>query len=161
MIDSVRDWPFAWAWLALLGIVMLRAGGTYALGRLVAAGIVRGREPGPRTAAAIARVDTWGPIAVAASFLTVGVQSVINLSAGLIRMSFRRYLLGLIPGAVVWATIWSTVGFGAIVAVLSGEWFARVGGVGIVVAIGIGLWWWRRRWSRQVADPQDPSDRLS
>lgn len=161
MVEAVRDWPWAWAWLALWCIVMVRAGGTYALGRLVAAGVVRGREPGPRTALAITRVDKWGPIAVAASFLTVGIQSVINLSAGLIRMSFRRYLLGLVPGAILWATIWSTVGFGAILAVLSGEWFVRVGGIAIVVSVIAGLWWWRRTWSRHAATPSDPTDRLS
>jgi membrane protein DedA with SNARE-associated domain len=119
-MEEIRSWPWAWAWLALFVIVLLRAGATYALGRLVAAGVLRRREPGPRVRAAAARVDRWGPPVVTASFLTVGAQTVVNAGAGLARMSVPRYLVGLVPGAAVWATIWSTIGAGAFLVALRG-----------------------------------------
>ncbi|MCK5891275.1 VTT domain-containing protein [Aeromicrobium sp.] len=116
VLESIRSWPWAWAWLALFAIVVLRAGATFAIGRLIASGAARGREPSPRMRVAIERVDHWGPPAVTLSFLTVGAQTVINLAAGLCRMTVPRYLLGLVPGAALWATIWTTLGAGVVVA---------------------------------------------
>ena len=114
VLESIRSWPWFWAWLTLFGIVVVRAGSTFAIGRLIAAGAARGREPGPRLAGAIERVDRWGPPAVTLSFLTVGAQTVINLAAGLCRMTVPRYLLGLVPGAALWATIWASIGAGVV-----------------------------------------------
>lgn len=114
LLDTIRAWPWGWAWLTFFVIVLLRAGATYGLGRAMAAGAARGRPPGPRLLAAMDRVDRWGPPAVTLSFLTVGAQTVINLGAGLARMTVPRYLLGLVPGAVLWATIWTSVGIGVV-----------------------------------------------
>lgn len=118
VLEEIRSWPFLAAWLTLFAIVLLRAGATYALGRLVAAGVVRRWEPGERAQRAVAQVHRWGPPVVAASFLTVGAQSAVNAAAGLARMPVPRYLLGLVPGGAVWATVWSTVGFAAFYAVV-------------------------------------------
>lgn len=112
IVDDVRSWPWVWAWLALLVIVLLRAGATYGIGRGIAAGALRTREPGPRLRRATARVERWGPPVVTLSFLTVGAQTVVNLGAGLARMGLGRYLVGLVPGAMIWASIWSTIGAG-------------------------------------------------
>jgi membrane protein DedA with SNARE-associated domain len=117
-MEEIRSWPWAWAWLTLFVIVLLRAGATYGIGRLVAAGVLRRREPGPRVRAAAERVDRWGPPVVTASFLTVGAQTVVNAGAGLARMTFPRYLVGLVPGAALWATVWSTIGAGAFLVAL-------------------------------------------
>jgi membrane protein DedA with SNARE-associated domain len=113
VMDEIRSWPFLWAWLVLFAIVLLRAGATYGLGRLVAAGVVTRWAPGERVQRAVDRVHRWGPPVVALSFLTVGAQSAVNAAAGLARMPVPRYLLGLVPGAAIWATVWSTVGFAA------------------------------------------------
>ncbi len=118
LLDEINSWPFAWAWLTLFVIVLLRAGATYGLGRLVAAGVVRRWQPGERAQRAVAQVHRWGPPLVAVSFLTVGAQSAVNGAAGLARMPVPRYLLGLVPGAAIWATVWSTVGFAAFYAVV-------------------------------------------
>ena len=120
VMDSIRSWPWAWAWLAFFVIVLLRAGGTYGIGRAVAAGLLRDRRPGPRVRLAMAQVERWGPPAVTVSFFTVGAQTAVNLGAGLARMSLPRYLTGLVPGAVIWATIWSTIGMSAFLAVFTG-----------------------------------------
>lgn len=149
MIDEIRSWPWLWAWLTLFVIVLLRAGATYGIGRLVAAGALRRREPSPRVAAATERVERWGPPVVTLSFLTVGAQTVVNLAAGLARMGWFRYLLGLVPGAAVWATIWTTLGAGLFTAA------RRAGadhtqalvliGVVVVVVVTVGVVAARRR----------------
>lgn len=120
LVESIRAWPWAWSWLAFFVIVVLRAGGTYAIGRGVAAGVLRRRTPGERLAWAMDRVERWGPAAVTLSFFTVGAQTAINFGAGLARMSLPRYLTGLIPGAAIWATIWATIGMSAVAAVFTG-----------------------------------------
>lgn len=121
-MDEITSWPWGWAWLTLFVIVLLRAGATYGIGRAIAAGALRRREPGPRLVRAAERVEEWGPPVVALSFLTVGAQTVVNAGAGLSRMSVPRYLLGLLPGAAMWATLWSTVGAGIfLVALRSGR----------------------------------------
>lgn len=122
VLDTIRDWPWGWAWLTFFVVVLLRAGGTYGIGRAVAAGVVRRRPPGPRVQAAMDRVNRWGPPAVTLSFLTVGAQTAVNAAAGLTRMGVLRYLSGLVPGAVLWATVWTTIGMGAFYLALgSGE----------------------------------------
>lgn len=137
---EIRSWPWAWAWLALFGIVLLRAGATYGIGRLVAAGVLRRREPGPRLLAAAERVDRWGPPVVTASFLTVGAQTVVNAGAGLARMTWPRYLLGLVPGAAIWATVWSTIGAGAfLVALRTGRDRGEAVLVGVAVLVLVAL----------------------
>lgn len=136
MMEEIRSWPWAWAWLALFAIVLLRAGATYGVGRLVAAGVLRRREPGPRLRAAADRVDRWGPPVVTASFLTVGAQTVVNAGAGLAGMTWPRYLVGLIPGAALWATVWSTIGAGAfLVALRTGSERGEAVAVGCVALV--------------------------
>lgn len=136
LLDTIRSWPWGWAWLTFFVIVLLRAGATYGLGRAMAAGATRGRPPGPRLLTAMDRVDRWGPPAVTISFLTVGAQTVINLGAGLARMTVPRYLLGLVPGAVLWATIWTSVGIGVVTLVRrwgDHPWLLAVVVAGLVV----------------------------
>ncbi len=120
LIESIRTWPWLWAWLTFFLIVLLRAGATYGIGRAIAAGVLRRRELGPKVRAAMGQVERWGPPAVTLSFFTVGAQTAVNLGAGLARMSVPRYLSGLVPGAAIWATIWSTIGMSAFLAVFSG-----------------------------------------
>ena len=121
LVESIRAWPWVWAWLAFFVIVFLRAGATYLIGRGIAAGVLRDRDPGPRARWAMVRVQRWGPPAVTVSFFTVGAQTAVNLGAGLARMTGPRYLTGLIPGAAIWATVWATIGMSAFLAVFSGR----------------------------------------
>ncbi len=137
---EIRSWPWAVAWLVLFAIVLLRAGATYGIGRAVAAGVLRRRPPGPRLRAAAERVERWGPPVVTASFLTVGAQTVVNAGAGLAGMSVPRYLLGLVPGAAIWATIWSTLGAGAFfVALRSGRDQGEAVAIGVAVLVCVAV----------------------
>ena len=109
------DAPLAVVVLALFVIVMLRANGTYWLGRALAAGARRSRWEKvleSRHYATGARwLNRWGAPAVSLSFLTIGIQTMVNLAAGVARMPLRRYLPAVIVGCVMWAFLYGPVGF--------------------------------------------------
>ncbi|HJE50839.1 MAG TPA: VTT domain-containing protein, partial [Tessaracoccus flavescens] len=56
-------------------------------------------------------LNRWGAPAVTLSFLTIGVQTMVNLAAGATRMPLRRYIPAVTVGCIIWAFIYSTVGF--------------------------------------------------
>lgn len=150
---GLADFPFAVAVAALFCIVLLRAQGTYWLGRAVAAGAtsrpsVRRFAEGPSAVRAIALLHRWGPIAVTLSFFTVGMQTVINAAAGLVRMPWLRYTLFMIPGCIAWAFIYATIGLAAFLAVVSaaaGSPWGIAATAGILAAIVLAVVVWRRR----------------
>ncbi|RMB58906.1 DedA family protein [Tessaracoccus antarcticus] len=113
--------PFAVVVGALFVIVMLRANATYWVGRAILAGAGRSRWSRLLDSRAYAVGSTWlnrwGAPAVALSFLTVGVQTMVNLSAGVTRMPMRRYLPSVAVGSVIWAFMYGTVGFAGFIAV--------------------------------------------
>lgn len=113
-IDGVPYWII---YAAAFAIVFVRAQATYWVGRGVARGTGNTRWArrleGERAQRAIATINRWGPIAVTLSFFTVGVQTVINLTAGYTRMRLPRYLAALLPGCAIWAAIWTTIGIAA------------------------------------------------
>ena len=114
-LGFLKDWPYAVAVAALFVVVMLRAGGTYAIGRAAQAGARRTRLSRAMSLPRFARmqqvVARWGAPVVIGSFLTVGIQTLVNLAAGALRMPLRRYLPALIVGAIMWAFLYATVGF--------------------------------------------------
>jgi membrane protein DedA with SNARE-associated domain len=65
----------------------------------------------PRFARMQQTVARWGAPVVTLSFLTVGIQTLVNLAAGVMRMPLRRYLPALTVGAILWAFLYATVGF--------------------------------------------------
>src|SRR5215207_3617562 len=114
-MDFWKGWPYPAAVAALFVVVMLRAGGTYAIGRAAREGVRRSRlsrvMSKPRFARMQQIVARWGAPVVTASFLTVGIQSLVNLAAGAMRMPLRRYIPALTIGAIIWAFLYATVGF--------------------------------------------------
>jgi membrane protein DedA with SNARE-associated domain len=112
-LDFLEGWPYPVAFGTLFVVVLLRAGATYALGRGAHAGADRTRlvrlTRRPRFRQAERLVERWGAPVVTASFLTVGVQTLVNLAAGLTRMPLRRYLPALAVGSLIWAFIYATV----------------------------------------------------
>jgi len=95
-------------------VVLLRGGATYALGRGARGGAGRTRLKArlemPRFRRAERIVERWGAPVVAASFLTVGFQTLANLAAGVLRMPLLAYLPALAVGGLAWALIWGVVG---------------------------------------------------
>ncbi len=106
--------PFPIVVAVLFVIVLCRANATYWLGRLAAAGTRRTRVgrlmQRPGYVRAESMITKWGPIAVSISFLTIGIQTLVNLAAGAGRMPMRRYLPAVTVGCVMWAFLYGTVG---------------------------------------------------
>ncbi|MDI3387558.1 VTT domain-containing protein [Streptomyces sp. B-S-A8] len=120
-------------------IVLLRAGGTFAVGWLAGAGARRSRFGERISQSKFQRVERaiqrWGAPVVAVSFLTIGFQTAANFLAGSMRMPLTRYLPALFAGGACWAMLYATAGIGALE--LLGRLFAEHAalGVGAVVAL--------------------------
>lgn len=141
--------PFPVVWAALFCIVFLRAGATYLLGRLVARGGERTRAARflerPGFAAGVEKINRWGAPAITLSFLTVGVQTMVNLAAGVLRMPLARYVPALAVGSVIWGFVYASVGFVGVKAVAL-AWDAHPAlAIGVVAALaaamGVFVWW--------------------
>ena len=122
-----QDWnlPYRLTILALFCIVMIRSNGTYWIGRGIVAGTSHTRwrrvlETRPYRMGS-SWLNRWGPPAVTLSFLVIGLQTMVNLAAGVARMPMRRYLPAVIVGCTVWAFIWGTGGIISLV-LLSMAW---------------------------------------
>ena len=117
------DAPYLVVVAALFVIVMLRANGTYWLGRGMTAGAEHTRLAkllrSKHYANASRWLNRWCAPAISLSFLTIGIQTVINLAAGVTRMPLRRYLPAVTVGCVMWAFMYGTVGFIGWIAVVS------------------------------------------
>lgn len=131
-MDQILSLPFGLAWALLFVIVLLRTSATYWTGRGIAAGAARSRRiaerlerPGPaaRLARAQRILDRWGPFAIVLTYLTIGLQTAVNLAAGLGRMHVRKHLPAAAVGSVVWAFVYATVGLAAF-----DLWFEHVAG---------------------------------
>ena len=119
-MDFWRDWPYPLAVAVLFVVAMLRAGATYALGRAAQTGARRTRIAKMMARPGFARVQDvvsrWGAPVVTLSFLTVGIQTLVNLVAGMTQMPLRRYLPALAAGSVLWGLLYATVGFAGVTA---------------------------------------------
>lgn len=94
---------------------MVRANATYWLGRGARSGGGNTRAGRRLNNPVVRHAETviarFGAPAVALSFLTVGVQTALNFAAGVLRMPWWRYEVGAVLGALMWAGIYSTIGF--------------------------------------------------
>lgn len=129
--------PYPIVVVALFVIVMLRANGTYWLGRLGSAGARRTRLANVMTSPgylrATERIDRYGPPIVAVSFLTIGFQTLANLAAGAMGMKQRHYLPAVTVGSVAWAFLYATIG------VVGADVFAQLYGLSPAAAISTGV----------------------
>lgn len=152
--------PFGVALAALFAIVMIRVNVTYWIGRGAMAGFAHTRFGGslerPKAARAQALIQRWGPYVVVLSFLTVGLQTAINLAAGAARMPLRRYLPAAVAGSVIWALLYATIGLAALEAWLAvaaaSPGGAAVGVAVLVTAITLVVVFRRRRARAKSAD---------
>ncbi|PRY02122.1 DedA family protein [Allonocardiopsis opalescens] len=154
--------PFWVVYLSLFGIVFARAQATYWIGRAAAAGLHRsrlgGRIEGGRLGRAERIIGRFGPPAVTLSFMTVGIQTAVNATAGAMRMPFGRYLLALVPGCLIWAGIYSTVGMAALWAWLRLLAGSPAGAAAVAAAaaaaVAAAVWWRIARRRRARAEPE-------
>ena len=140
MNSLVDDWPVWVVFGALWVGAFCRGTATYWLGRGVRAGGGRSRWADRLDRPVVRRAEGWvsrfGAPAVTLGFLTVGVQTAINASAGMLRMPQRRFLPAVTLGAMLWSLVYTTVGFTVVDAWLGhlAWWWALVA-VGVVVVI--------------------------
>lgn len=139
----MAGWPYPLTVATLFVIVMLRAGSTYAVGRAAQAGARRTRWAHWLESAGFVQaqqtVERWGAPVITASFLTVGLQTLINLAAGMGRMPLRRYVPALVAGSVLWAFLYATVGFVTFAAWRRLYELSPVGAVSAVVVLAAAL----------------------
>ena len=136
-MDFWRGWPYPLAVATLFLVVLLRAGATYALGRAAQTGARRTRVAKLMARPGFTRVQDlvarWGAPLVTASFLTVGIQTLVNLVAGMTQMPLRRYVPALVLGSLLWGFLYATVGFATFSAWR--ELYARYPTVTIVITV--------------------------
>lgn len=77
-------------------------------------------------------MNRWGAPAVAVSFLTVGVQTLVNAAAGGLRMPLSGYAPATVVGSLLWATLYTTVGVALWESLTGGAWWWVL----VVVAVG-------------------------
>lgn len=152
--------PFPLTVAALFVVVMLRANGTYWLGRGAYAGAARTRLQGQLNSERFARasrlVARWGAPLVTASFLTIGIQTVVNLAAGATRMPLRRYLPAVTLGCVLWAVLYASVGFVTFAGWLRLYELSPAGAVTVAAVLGgglVGYVGWQLRPPEQTSSP--------
>lgn len=124
MLERIHSLPYPWVFLFFWCLAMIRSHTMYWIGRGITAGTARTRWvsllESPVYARAQAWSARWGVLAVPVSFLTVGIQSVIQLSAGVARMPLRRYVAATAAGAIAWAAVYTTIGMAILTAWLTG-----------------------------------------
>lgn len=155
------DFPFAASLAFLFFLGMARGQGTYWLARVVTEQALLRTHPvggwraklhrwlsGGATDRGRAILSRWGLAAVPLCYLTIGIQTIVLATAGVIRIPWGRFTLAQIPGAAAWAVIYSTIGFAVWAAawqaaVLHHWWLAAALAVAIVT-VGIVALRWRR-----------------
>ncbi|CAM2856131.1 DedA family protein [Actinomyces slackii] len=122
-MDRINDLPYGWLFAFFWCLGMMRSHTMYWIGRGITAGTAHSRWAGvletPLYATAQAWAARWGVLAIPMSFLTVGLQSCIQISAGVTRMRLGLYSPAAAAGSVVWAAVYTTVGMAVIAAWLS------------------------------------------
>ena len=168
-MDFFRGLPFPLAVGTLFVIVLLRAGGTYALGRAARSGASRTARvqrlvDSPRFLRAQDLIVRWGAPIVVLSFLTVGFQTLANLAAGVGKMPLRRYLPALVIGGLIWAVLYATVGLITLAALAHLYAISPVGAIvgGLTLVAGLTVYIvWRVRRSHATPAPQSTSEVVS
>lgn len=153
MRDLVDGWPVWAVFGAFFVIAMLRSNATYWAGRGLRAGGARigmaRHLDRPAVIRTEALVDRWGAPVVALSFLTVGVQTLINAAAGALRMPLSRYVPATVVGSLLWATLYTSAGVAIWEAITGGAWWWLLVLVAVVVLV-VGA----TRWLSRVASPR-------
>jgi membrane protein DedA with SNARE-associated domain len=158
MLDRLAALPFWQAFAALFVIVMARSNATYWVGRGAVAGWQRYRGAhGELTRRAESLLRSLGPLAVTLSYLTIGIQTAVHLTAGVMRMPLRFYVPAAVVGSAAWAAIYATIGLAVVQAWIAAEAGSWWGLAVIVVVLGAGIATWVVRRRRREPEATDPA----
>ncbi|MDR2929340.1 MAG: hypothetical protein LBV06_00280 [Propionibacteriaceae bacterium] len=141
MMEWILAQPFAVAAVFLTGVAAVRSQCTYWLGRGIRAGVIQTtwarRLTQDKTVRARAQLERVGWPIIPLSFLTVGLQTAINLSAGLIGWNWLRYTLAAVAGWILWGCVYAAGGLavfaGATALAARSPWLVVL--VGLVIAV--------------------------
>lgn len=154
MLDTLAELPFWQAFVALFVVVLARSSGTYAIGRGARAGLQHYRgSHRDLTARSEALLCSLGPVAVTLSYLTIGVQTAVHLTAGVMRMPLRWYVPAAVAGSAAWAALYATIGLAVVQAWIAAEaepWHAVVAFAVVALTVTVSLVM-RRRAARDIA----------
>jgi len=164
--DFLSSLPFAVALTALSVGGWLRGQLMYWIGRIPTDQALRRTNPTGRLGrvhawlagggadAGIEAIRRWGLLVVPVCYLTVGFQSMVQAGAGVLRITWWKYALAQVPGAIAWGLIYATIGFAVWEAALAAAAGSPLGIAVIVVVIAAvaGVVLVRRRRSRAVAE---------
>jgi membrane protein DedA with SNARE-associated domain len=135
-------------------VVFVRTQATYLAGRWVRSGATKlAAEPeshpvlsrmstrltGPGMLKAESFLDTWGFIGIPLSFLTVGLQTLVNGAAGYSRMRWDIYTLIMLPGCVLWVAAYFAVGASVFTLWRISPWLLLGAAVTVVVVAWAGV----------------------
>ncbi|KGN32259.1 hypothetical protein N802_18015 [Knoellia sinensis KCTC 19936] len=153
MTDFIDDWPLWAVFVAFWVIAMLRSNATYWAGRGLRAGGGHTRLAATLDRPAVHRteafVDRWGAPVVAISFLTVGVQTLINAAAGALRMPLPHYLPATAVGSLLWATLYTSVGAALWAALTGGSWWWLLVALAVLGLVAAATEWLSRAAKRR------------
>ncbi|MDR1852014.1 MAG: hypothetical protein LBR21_05105 [Propionibacteriaceae bacterium] len=114
MIDWILAQPFGLAVALLTAVACFRSQCTYWLGRGIHAGVIRAawaqRLQEKHGAKAMDKLERWGWPVLPLAFLTVGFQTAVHLSAGLLAWRWPRYTLASSIGWLAWGTVYAAGG---------------------------------------------------
>lgn len=157
--DFTAHWPFGWIYLFFVAGAASRSQAMYWIGRGATEGAIRTRLSfileSRHMGTARRAVERWGMPIVPLSFLTIGFQSAVQVTAGLLRVKWLRFTLWSVPGWLVWALIYAAGGTVVIWAFLELAMHSPWILVGLVVAVAtvaVTMLWRRRSPRRAVTD---------
>ena len=157
-MDFLLNLPFHVAFPVLFVIVMCRANATYWIGRGAVNGLEKTRLAhrlsGAEAGTAKRWIAKWGPGAVVVSFLTIGIQTAVNFTAGAGRMPLKRYLPAVTLGSIIWALLYATAILALIdtwLGLMAGSPWAWVAAALVVLAVVALVLVRRRRRSLRAA----------
>ncbi|TRY19730.1 hypothetical protein FOJ82_02265 [Tessaracoccus rhinocerotis] len=161
MEEAFSGFPIGITFILFFLGAMVRGQATYWLGRIITEQSLKRTRP---TSGWSKRVHDWlqgdsvgrgagfirkfGVAAVPFAYLTVGLQTLIIAAAGVMRISIIAFTIAQVPGALAWATIYTTVGFavwGAVFGALQGNPVLTALLVLMVVAVIVAIVRRRRR----------------
>ncbi|MBS4946185.1 MAG: hypothetical protein KHZ47_03225, partial [Rothia mucilaginosa] len=102
-------------------------------------------------------INRWGVIAVPLCFLTVGFQTAVIVTTGFTRMPLRRWIPAMLVGTLMWAGIYTTIGFAILAALGLEPWMFPVA-LAFVVAGAVVISVAREKRLDRAAEDLDDTD---
>ncbi len=143
------DWPVLPLFVFLFALACVRGGATYAVGRGVRGATDRRTHlaESDKVRRGEAIVSKFGAPAVALCFLTVGVQTAVMAAAGTLRMPLKRFVPALAVGALIWATIYVTIGFAVVETIWGGRTWVLLTALAVIALAAVLATLLRRRFT--------------